>query len=86
MTSMFLMIGATELLLIAGIALLLFGGKKLPELMRGMGQGMKSFKEGLNSPIEEPEKSGEKDKDMQQNAQAQTEQPSKIAPDKGKDK
>ena len=40
MTGMFLMIGATELLLIAGIALLLFGGKKLPELMCGIGQGV----------------------------------------------
>ena len=47
------MIGTTELLLIAGVALLLFGGKKLPELMRGMGQGVKSFKEGLNSPTED---------------------------------
>lgn len=44
----FLMIGTTELLLIGGIALLLFGGKKLPELMRGMGRGVKNFKEGLN--------------------------------------
>lgn len=43
-----LMIGTTELLLIGGIALLLFGGKKLPELMRGLGQGMRSFKEGMN--------------------------------------
>ena len=43
-----LMIGTTELLLIGGIALLLFGGKKLPELMRGLGQGMRHFKEGLN--------------------------------------
>lgn len=41
------MIGTTELLLIGGIALLLFGGKKLPELMRGMGQGVRNFKEGM---------------------------------------
>ena len=54
MTGMFLMIGATELLL--------FGGKKLPELMRSIGQGVKSFKEGLNSLVEEPDKSGGKDK------------------------
>ena len=54
------MIGTTELILIAGVALLLFGGKKLPELMRGMGQGIKSFKEGLNSPVEKEE--GEKEK------------------------
>lgn len=38
-----LMIGTTELLLIGGIALLLFGGKKLPELMKSMGQGVKKL-------------------------------------------
>ena len=54
-----LMIGTTELLMVAGLALLLFGGKKLPEMMKGMGQGVKSFKEGLNSPVEEPQKEEE---------------------------
>ena len=53
------MIGTTELILIASVALLLFGGKKLPELMRGMGQGIKSFKEGLNSPVEEKDREPE---------------------------
>ena len=50
-----MMIGTTELLLIAGIALLLFGGKKLPEMMRGLGKGVKEFKEGMNekNPAEE---------------------------------
>lgn len=43
-----LFIGTTELLLIGGVALLLFGGKKLPEMMRGLGQGMKEFKKGMN--------------------------------------
>lgn len=43
-----LFIGTTELLVIAGIALLLFGGKKLPEMMRGLGQGVKEFKKGMN--------------------------------------
>ena len=53
-----LFIGTTELLLIAGVALLIFGGKKIPELMKGLGKGMKSYKEGLNgsSDDEEPEK------------------------------
>ena len=37
-----------EILIIAFIVLLLFGGKKIPELMRGMGKGVKSFKEGMN--------------------------------------
>lgn len=41
-----LFIGTTELLIIAGVALLLFGGKKLPELMRGLGQGISEFKKG----------------------------------------
>ncbi len=43
-----LMIGTTELLLLGGLALLLFGGKKLPEMMRGLGQGVKEFKEGMS--------------------------------------
>lgn len=41
-------IGTTELILIGGLALLLFGGKKLPEMMRGLGKGVKEFKDGLN--------------------------------------
>lgn len=48
-----LMIGTSELLLIGGIALLLFGGKKLPELMRGLGKGVREFKEGLNDVVEQ---------------------------------
>lgn len=47
------MIGATELILICAVILLIFGGKKLPELMKGMGKGVKSFKEGLDEPTEE---------------------------------
>ncbi|MBP3615112.1 MAG: twin-arginine translocase TatA/TatE family subunit [Bacteroidaceae bacterium] len=41
------MIGTTELLLLGGLALLIFGGKKLPEMMRGLGQGVKEFKKGM---------------------------------------
>ena len=48
MTSLFLFIGTTELLLIGAIALLLFGGKKLPEMMKGLGQGVREFKKGVN--------------------------------------
>lgn len=47
------MIGATEIILICAVVLLIFGGKKLPELMKGMGKGVKSFKEGMNEPSEE---------------------------------
>jgi sec-independent protein translocase protein TatA len=42
------MIGTTELLLIAVLALLLFGGKKIPELMKGLGKGVKEYKKALN--------------------------------------
>ena len=55
MATHLLFIGTTELMLIAGIALLLFGGKKLPEMMKGLGQGVKSFKQGMNEPSEDEE-------------------------------
>lgn len=42
-----MMIGTSELLLIGALVLLLFGGKKLPEMMRGLGQGVRSFKDGM---------------------------------------
>ncbi len=53
-------IGTTELLLICGLALLLFGGKKLPEMMRGLGKGVKEFKEGMNEPSNSDNVSNEK--------------------------
>lgn len=43
-----LTIGWAEILLIALIVLLLFGAKKIPELMKGLGKGVKSFKDGMN--------------------------------------
>ncbi|MBQ8099536.1 MAG: twin-arginine translocase TatA/TatE family subunit [Bacteroidaceae bacterium] len=50
-------LGFQEVLIIAFIILLLFGGKKIPELMKGLGKGVKSFKDGVNS-IEEETKKG----------------------------
>ena len=41
-------LGTQEVLIIALIVLLLFGGRKIPELMKGLGRGVKSFKEGVN--------------------------------------
>ncbi|MBO5864242.1 MAG: twin-arginine translocase TatA/TatE family subunit [Paludibacteraceae bacterium] len=41
-------IGMQEILFIVLVVLLLFGGKKIPELMKGLGKGVHSFKEGLN--------------------------------------
>ena len=43
----------SEWIIIALVILLLFGGKKIPELMRGLGKGVKSFKEGVNEAQEE---------------------------------
>lgn len=42
------MLGTQEIIIIALIVLLLFGGKKIPELMRGLGKGVKQFKDGVN--------------------------------------
>lgn len=56
------MIGTTELLLIGGLVLLLFGGKKLPEMMRGLGQGVREFKKGVNEinpELDEKDKAAE---------------------------
>lgn len=43
-----LMFGTWEIVLIVLVIVLLFGGKKIPELMKGVGKGVKSFKEGMN--------------------------------------
>ena len=51
-------LGAGEIMVIALIVLLLFGGKKIPELMKGIGKGVRSFKEGMNNiekDIENPD-------------------------------
>ena len=45
---LFLTLGSGELIVIALIVLLLFGGKKIPELMKGVGKGVKSFKDGMS--------------------------------------
>lgn len=62
----------SEWIIIALVILLLFGGKKIPELMRGLGKGVKSFKDGVNEAkdeinkakdeIDEPTKTTDKDK------------------------
>ncbi len=59
------MFGTQEIIIIALIILLLFGGKKIPELMKGLGKGVKSFKDGVNGiekdiSIEEGNKPEEK--------------------------
>ena len=58
-------IGMQELIFIALIVLLLFGGKKIPELMKGLGKGVRSFKDGMSGVEDVPEgkKEGQKEKD-----------------------
>jgi sec-independent protein translocase protein TatA len=46
-------LGPTEIILIVAVLLLLFGGRKIPELMRGLGQGMKEFKKASKAGDEE---------------------------------
>ena len=57
---LFMGLGMQEILVIALIVLLLFGGKKIPELMKGLGKGVKSFKDGVNG-VEEPEIKADKE-------------------------
>ncbi len=59
---MLLGLGGPELIFIVLIVLLLFGGKKIPELMKGLGKGVKSFKDGING-IEVEEKNSDKKED-----------------------
>lgn len=64
-------LGMQEVLLIALVVLLFFGGKKIPELMNGLGKGVRSFKEGMNDikkdieeePTEKKENSTEKEEE-----------------------
>lgn len=46
-------LGTWEIVIIVLVVLLLFGGKKIPELMKGVGKGVKSFKDGMNG-VEDP--------------------------------
>lgn len=56
-------LGVTEIVIIALIILLLFGGRKIPELMKGLGKGVKAFKDGVNEINEEiSDKKEEEDK------------------------
>ncbi len=61
MTHTLLMIGTPEIIFIVAVVLLFFGGKKIPELMKGLGKGVKSFKDGMNG-IEDDLKDKPEDK------------------------
>lgn len=53
-------LGTPEIILIVLVVLLLFGGRKIPELMKGLGKGVRSFKEGMNGALGETEPKEEK--------------------------
>ncbi len=61
-------LGATEIILIIVAILILFGGKKIPELMRGVGQGMREFQNAKNSVKSEIEK-GMQDKPQEKSTE-----------------
>ena len=63
---LFLGLGMQEIILIALVVLLFFGGKKIPEMMKGLGKGVKSFKDGVNGV-------DEKNKENQDNKNANSE-------------
>ena len=58
-------IGTQEILIIALIILLLFGGRKIPELMRGLGKGVKSFKDGMKEVDDEVKDLNDKKEDAE---------------------
>lgn len=62
-TLLILGVGMQEVLLIALIILLLFGGKKIPELMKGLGKGVKSFKDGVKGIEDDIEASDKENND-----------------------
>lgn len=49
----FLNLGTGEIVIIVFVVLLLFGGRKIPELMKGLGKGVRSFKQGMNDISDE---------------------------------
>jgi sec-independent protein translocase protein TatA len=55
-------LGTPEIIIIVVVILLLFGGRKIPELMKGLGKGMKEFKDGIGGEDEKKEEKGEGEK------------------------
>ncbi|MCQ2170270.1 MAG: twin-arginine translocase TatA/TatE family subunit [Bacteroidales bacterium] len=67
-----LFIGTWELIIIVFIIVLIFGGKKIPELMKGVGKGVKSFKQGLNEideQVNQADTTGKDTKNREENKQ-----------------
>ena len=54
-------LSGTELLVVLGVAVLLFGGKKIPEVAKGLGEGIKNFKQAMKENEDQPAKESEKE-------------------------
>ena len=63
------MLGTWEIILIVLVILLIFGGKKIPELMRGLGKGVKSFKDGVNGKEEEKDEKSNSEQSERSNSE-----------------
>ena len=63
------MLGTWEIILIVLVILLIFGGKKIPELMKGLGKGIKSFKDGVNGKADEEEKKSNSEQSERSNSE-----------------
>jgi len=58
-------VGPWQIILVIAVVLLLFGGKKIPELMKGVGQGIKEFKDGMNSDNTKTDTTEKKDETVE---------------------
>lgn len=77
------MIGATEIIVVCVLVLLLFGGKKIPELMKGLGQGVRSFKTAMNEPLPDEQQRREQEWRGQEQAPQQPQQSAQNEPERG---
>ncbi len=68
-------LGMTEILVILLLVVLFFGGKKIPEMMRGMGRGVREFKDALEKPAGETEKPGAEKPDKNETAKEENSEP-----------
>ena len=64
-----LFLGTTEIIIIAAVIILLFGAKKIPELMKSLGKGVKSFKDGMNDTEQPKNDEPKKEDSTSDNAQ-----------------
>jgi sec-independent protein translocase protein TatA len=67
------MLGTWEIILIVLVILLIFGGKKIPELMKGLGKGVKSFKDGVNGKEDDEPKEELKKSNSEQSERSNSE-------------